>query len=690
MDTIRTLVDSLNPQQREAVLQTDGPLLVLAGAGSGKTRVVTTRIAYLIATGKARPGQILAMTFTNKAADEMRHRVGQLVGKKAAKAILISTFHSFCLKVLRDRISHLGYRKDFTISSDGDRRTLLRRLLDNMDGVKETFKPELFLESIGSIKNSGEEYVEAPEPKEESETQKKYRTWLPGVYDAYQSALRAANTLDFDDLLMLCLKLWRDHPAVLAEARERFRYVMVDEFQDTNRVQYQLVRLLVAEHRNLCVVGDDDQSIYAWRGADPRNILELEGDFPDLRVVKLEQNYRSTRNILDAANGVIANNTSRREKKLWSRHEQGRPIDWIVCGDEEHEAKMVVSWMKLILSKTDARWRDFAILYRSNTQSRPFEIAFRHERIPYVVVGGQEFYERAEVKDVVSYLKVLANPRDEAAFLRVINMPRRGIGDGTLHKVHEHCIREHVPFGKALAAVVKEGAVGKETAQGIGSFLSLMSEYRDRFKDRREPMSVVAEALMEQVGYRDELIRTSKTPGHADARWNNVEAVFGALKAYEDEAEAPSLMDFLDQSSLVGDDRRSKSERREAAVTLMTVHSAKGLEYPFVFIVGAEEGIMPHDKSVRDGSIEEERRLFYVAVTRAMRHLTIFECCSRVRFGREKMAETSRFLKEIPEALVKRNVLAAREMVEARVNPPKPPPKKKARKRTKRPASAGG
>jgi len=674
---VSALLRSLNQPQRQAVEHTDGPILVLAGAGSGKTRVITTRVAYLIATGKARPEEILAVTFTNKAANEMRERVAAITGKKAAKAIVISTFHSFCLRILREHITHLGYRRDFTISSESDKRTLLRRLLDDMDGVKERFKPEMFIEAIGTLKNNGQEPDEASQKEPETETEKKYQQWLPSIYGAYQSALRAANALDFDDLLGLTLKLWRDHPEVLEAAQQRFRYVMVDEFQDTNQVQYQLVRSLVDKHQNLCVVGDDDQSIYAWRGADPRNILELDRDFPKLRVIKLEQNYRSTQTVLDAANGVIQHNRWRREKKLWSDNGAGRPIDWIVCGDEEHEAKMAASWLRLIQSKTGAACSDFAVLYRSNTQSRAIEIAFRNAGIPYVVIGGQEFFERAEVRDIVSYLKVIANPRDETAFLRIANVPRRGIGDVTLHKVHDCCIRDGLPFGKALAKVVEEGGASSEAAKGIRSLLALLAEHRKRFHAGQEPLSRIAHDLVDAIGYRDELLRSSKTPGQFETRWNNVEAIFQAIDSYENEDETPSLGRFLDQTSLVRDeDRRSKNERRDTGTTLMTMHSAKGLEFPFVFVIGMEEGILPHEKSMRDDAIEEERRLFYVAITRAKRHLTVFECLSRNRFGKERMSATSRFLSEIPENLVKRNIAAARDMVEARVAPPKPKPKK--------------
>jgi superfamily I DNA/RNA helicase len=660
LQDLDSLLERLNEPQREAVCQTEGPLLVLAGAGSGKTRVITTRAAYLIKTGRAKASEILAVTFTNKAAEEMRERLGKIVGKKVAEKAVVSTFHSFCLTILREHIQHLGYRKDFTISGDGDTRAIVRRLLDDMDGVKDTFKPDLFLSAIGSMKNSDDTTGKGATVSENDETAQKYEKWLPAMYESYQSALRAANTVDFDDLLLLTLKLWREHEEIRRSVSDRFRYVMVDEFQDTNRVQFALLRELVKDHENFCVVGDDDQSIYAWRGADPRNILELERDFPKLSLVKLEENYRSTGTILDAANGVIKNNTVRREKTLWSRKRRGRSIDLLQVADEEHEAKMAVAWMKAIQGKSGAKWRDFAILYRSNLQSRNLEVAFRQAEVPYVVVGGQEFYERAEVKDVVAYLKVMANPWDEGALLRIINTPRRGIGDTTLHRIHEQCASRKVPFVKAMSDQLKNGTVSKDAARGISAMSGLVREFRRRFRDKGTPMATTAEAMMDAVGYREELMRTSKTPGQFEVRWNNVEAVFQSILTYEKEAKAPTLLEFLDKSALLTDsDRGFKQKRREAAVTLMTIHSAKGLEFPFVFVIGMEDGLLPHDRSLKMGDEEEERRLFYVAITRAMRHLTLFQAHARSRFGKSRATVASRFLKEIPEGLVKERILAA-------------------------------
>ncbi len=686
MSAASQFLEGLNPQQRKAVRQTEGPVLVFAGAGSGKTRVITRRIAYILAQGIAQPAEILAVTFTNKAAEEMRDRVAQLVGKKKAKEIVISTFHSFCLKVLREHIDELGYRKNFTICGEGDTRTLVRRVIEDEYGAQEGFSPAIFLEEIGWLKSANQSPENAT-PRLTSQTdgtREKYLKELPAVYERYTSALRAANTVDFDDLLLLTLRLWKEHPRVLAHYQNLFRYIMVDEYQDTNRVQYELLHTLAAKYRNLCVVGDDDQSIYGWRGADVRNILDFERDYRDTTVVTLDQNYRSTETILNAANAVIVNNQHRREKKLWSKLGQGRAIDWIVSSDEEHEAKTAVKWLQMVQSKSGANYSDFALLYRSNLQSRPLEIVFRQAGIPYVVVGGTEFYERAEVKDVVAYLRLIANPMDESSFLRVVNMPRRGVGDTTLHAIHELCLREAYNSMQGAAEALRRETIAGPPAQGLKEFLNLISAYRKRFRERTEPLSKLVSDLLVAIGYHDELRRTHKSEEQAFLRWQNVEAIVTAVEDYEKEAKEPSLVDFLDTSALASDaDRMSRSERRRVGVTMMTIHSAKGLEFPFVFIMGLEEGQLPHEKSLKDDSIEEERRLFYVALTRAQRHVTLFEALSRTRFGRERMSTTSRFMKEIPENLCKQTVLAVREMVAEKVEPPRP--KRKPKKRAPRP-----
>ncbi|GMW03512.1 MAG: DNA helicase [Candidatus Hydrogenedentota bacterium] len=683
-----SILANLNPQQLDAVVSTEGPVLVLAGAGSGKTSVITRRIAHILSERLAAPEQILAVTFTNKAAEEMRERVAALVGKERAKRIALSTFHSFCVRVLREEIERLGYRKNFTISSESDTRTLVRRVLHDMDGIKETFSVSTFLEQISLVKSGVVDpdvlEREGTTKPEESETEAKYRTWLPAIYEQYQSALRAANTVDFDDLLLLTLRLFREHPEAAVHYQDRFKYVMVDEYQDTNRVQYDLTKTLVSKHRNLCVVGDDDQAIYSWRGASIRNILDYERDFPEAKVIRLEQNYRSTEIILSAANAVIANNKERRPKKLWSTLGRGRTIDHIVVGDEEDEARQLIAWMEYIRGKAGADYHDFAVLYRSNLQSRPFEIAFRQSNIPYAVYGGREFFDRAEVKDVVSYLKVISNPRDEPACLRVINVPRRGVGDATLQLIHDVCRQEGIGFTKAMQESIQRDVITPQAAPGLRQFVGLISTFRNRFRENNSKLSDLVTDLVHSVNYRDEIIRTSKSPEQAQSRWSNVEAVVNAVAAYEQSAAKPTLGGFLDQSSLANDDLgMTKQERRQQGVSLMTVHSAKGLEFPFVFIAGCEEGSIPHDKNSIGPQLEEERRLFYVALTRGKRHVTLFEALSRTRNGRTRMTKCSRFLSEIPEDLLNRRIHAACDMVQARVDPPKPKPGKRPPRRAK-------
>jgi superfamily I DNA/RNA helicase len=674
-------VSALNPAQRDAVLQTEGPVLVLAGAGSGKTRVITSRIAYIMHQRLATASEILAVTFTNKAAAEMRTRVTEIIGKKAGKELVVSTFHSFCLGILRTNIEHLGYRKNFTISSDGDSRALVNRVVDEMNTEEKSYSPGAFQAMISLYKNSdlGSGGVRAKPV--ESENDEKYHERMEEMVERYASSLRAANSIDFDDLLLFTLKLWREHPKFLAEARKQFKYVMVDEYQDTNAVQYSLLQLLTEKHRNFCVVGDDDQAIYAWRGADSGNILDFEKRFPEAKIVTLDQNYRSTETILAAANSVIKNNGARREKKLWSDLGKGRPIDCFVVGSEEDEAKEAVKWLKNIQSKTGAKYSDFALLYRSNTQSKPLEIVFRQAGIPYVVIGGQEFFDRAEIRDIISYLKVLVNPRNETALLRIVNMPRRGIGDTTLHRVHDLCRLSKKTFTEGMKEALKEGIVHGTAEKGMRDLLGMLAHFRTRLRERDGTLREIVEDLVGAMDYYGELERTCKNAQHALSRWQNVVSLLEAVGDYEKNAETPTLSSFLDESHLNTDsDRGTKNERRNRAVTLMTIHSAKGLEFPFVFVMGVEDGLLPHERSIREGQLDEERRLFYVALTRGKRHVTLFETLSRAKFGKEKPSKTSRFMTEIPEELLRRQIRAVRGMAAAAEETPKPK-KKRARKR---------
>lgn len=686
-------------------MHTEGPLLVLAGAGSGKTRVITCRVGQLIATGRAEPAQILAVTFTNKAANEMRERLRGLIGEGAASPVRISTFHSYCLNVLREHCEHIGYRKNFSIAGEGDSRALMRRVVDDLP-TREGFSPGIFHAEISLYKNRNE----SPDPELKrpvaTATEERYVEHMHTVFERYNAALRAANSMDFDDLMLQTLRLWREHPRIGKHCREAFRYVLVDEYQDTNQVQFDLMKYLVQDHQNLCVVGDDDQSIYAWRGADSRIILDFDKHFPKARVITLDQNYRSTETILRAANAVIGNNAARREKRLWSELGKGRAIDWFVVADEDAEAKEAITWLKLIQEKTGAKWSDFAFLYRSNQQSQLLEIALRQAGISYVVIGGQDFFERAEVRDVISYLKVIANPRDEAAFLRVINMPRRGIGDHTLHRVHELCIEKSCSLGQALAEILKAGKESPSaqqelldpemgfspaqqwtrTEQGIREFLSILKTFREKFQAAAgKDLRSIVEDLILAIDYRGELERTCKNKAQVESRWENIEYVLKAVGDYEARAKEPSLRGFLDESHLTGDNpMQSKEERLKKGVTLMTIHSAKGLEFPFVFLFGCEEGLMPHKKSIEQNSVEEERRLFYVALTRGKRHVTLFESLSRTNNGKERLTATSRFMKEIPAELLNPRVMAVRDGLstgDPDVKSTDSPPKKAPRKR---------
>lgn len=683
---MKSLLDDLNPPQREAVLQTEGPILILAGAGSGKTRVITRRIAHILNEGLAEPNQILAVTFTNRAAEEMRERVAVLVGTARAKRTVLSTFHAFCVRVLRAEVQRLGLRKNFTISTESDSRTLLRRVVGDIDGPGESFSTAMLRERIGMLKATHLDFTPTGADPTGNATKDKYVKWMPEIYERYQSALRAANSVDFDDLLLLTAKLWRDHPATLARYQKHFRYVMVDEYQDTNRVQYELLCQLVAKHRNLCVVGDDDQAIYGWRGADIQNILSFEREYAEAKIIKLEQNYRSTKSILSAANYVIQNNVERREKKLWSDLAEGRALDWFITGDEESEAGAAVNWLRHIQKKSQATFGDFAVLYRSNLQSRPFEIAFRQAGIPYVVIGGPDFFERSEVKDIICYLRALANPNDETAILRVINVPRRGVGDATLHLVHEICRYEDCPFMKGLKLALDRGSIKGSAEQGVRQFLGLVRDLSQHVRKRDLSLTELTQNLVRDIGYRDDLFRSTKSAAQFESRWQNVEAVINAVHAYEGAVDTPTLTGFLDDSSLNTDeDRRTKKRAMDNAVRLLTVHSAKGLEFPFVFIAGVEDGLMPHERSLRDGTLEEERRLFYVALTRGQRHVTLFETLGRTRNGRTKPTKTSRFLREIPEELLKKRVLAVSDgMTKGDDEPPPPPKPKKAEKRGNR------
>jgi len=643
---------SLNPQQIEAVRHTDGPLLLLAGAGSGKTRVITTRIVFLLETCQVAPEQILAVTFTNKAAREMRQRVEDMAGRRRTKGLTIATFHALCVRMLKEDIERLGYKKNFSIYGSADQLRLMRDLIQELGG-EQRLDAERMLWLISDAKNrllaadqitpgQGDPAVAA----------------LAGIYARYQRALKAFNALDFDDLILLGVRLLREHPAVLEKYRQRFRYLMVDEYQDTNTAQYTLLRLLADGHRNLCVVGDDDQSIYGWRGADLGNILNFEKDFPGTRVIRLEQNYRSSGNILTAANAVIRHNRKRKAKALWTADGPGVAIDYILCADDEDEARTVVDRILTDCFRDGLGYRDFAILFRTNAQSRPFEEQLRYQNIPYVLIGGQQFFDRKEVKDILAYLRVLLNPSDEVNLLRILNVPRRGIGDTTADRLIRHSAELRLPLWEVLKNPAEVPELGDKAQAAITGFVQLLDSFRHRF--RVGSLSATGRELIEELKYEDELLRTAQDPDRARRRLSYVAEVVNAMASYEDREAQASLEGFLDKVSLLDQDEPPRQDKESKlqrdAVVLMSLHSSKGLEFKQVFLVGMEEDLLPHKKTLSEGfDLEEERRLCYVGITRAQRKLTLLGAARRRKYGVMQPRTGSRFLEEIPAEVLKRH-----------------------------------
>ncbi len=634
----------LNPRQKEAVMHMEGPLLILAGAGSGKTRVITTRTAYLIHTG-VRAGSVVAVTFTNKAAREMKERVkAMLRGEKGAP--VISTFHSLCLRILRSEIEHIGYRKDFTIYDTSEQVSLLRNILSDIRFYDKSFKAESILERISRTKNdfTTTDTVPSDDPIEEVSTL---------LYPRYLEALKSLNALDFDDLLLLTLKLFREHPAVLEKYREKFRYIMVDEYQDTNRVQYTFIRLLADARRNICVVGDDDQSIYGWRGADIGNILDFEKDFPGTVTVKLEQNYRSFGNILNAANGVIRNNRRRMEKALWTERGNGPKVNIFKAADTEGEAEWVADRISMIKFERNMPYEDFAVIYRANIFSRPFEAALRRQRIPYSVVGGMSYFEHKEIKDLAAYLKIIANPSDNLSLLRTSSAPKRGIGTSALAVLSDFARSNSISLLDTFSRASGVSGVSPKAGASAEALAGLIGRYRDMFNKGRE-MGKTVKALVEEINYRDYISGLYKTPEAAFRRIENMEEFVGSLAHYEATEESPSLHGFLETMALT-DLLKEKEDEAGRGVTLISFHSSKGLEFSVVFIAGVEEDILPHRKSAdKEEYIEEERRLFYVGITRAMNELYITYTDYRSKYGKNKTSVPSRFLLEIPEEAIKK------------------------------------
>ncbi|WP_018130790.1 DNA helicase PcrA [Effusibacillus pohliae] len=629
----------LNPQQREAVLHQDGPLLILAGAGSGKTSTLTRRIAYLIHERRVAPWSILAITFTNKAAREMRERVEKWVGSIAAD-MWVSTFHSMCVRILRREIEKLGYASTFTILDAADQVTAVKQCLSDLNLDPKKYDPRAILNHISGAKNQ----LLGPQAFAKR-ARDLFQQVAAQVYERYEKLLRSNNSLDFDDLIMKTVKLFETDPATLQHYQTKFRYIHVDEYQDTNHAQYRLIKLLAGQHRNLCVVGDSDQSIYGWRGADIWNILNFEQDYPDATVIKLEQNYRSTKRILAAANTVIEHNTQRKPKNLWSDKPEGEPIILYRAMDEHDEAYFIVQQIQNAL-REGFTYRDCAVLYRTNAQSRVLEDVLLKSSIPYTIVGGIRFYERKEIKDVLAYLRLIANPNDDLSLTRIINVPKRGIGDGTLEKIRVYAAANGLSLFAAMTQVENIG-LAPRFVKTIQEFVLMIQN----LATQQHYLSVteLTDEMLKMTGYRAEL-KAEKTL-EAETRLENLDEFLSVTQEFEQRYPGEGLQAFLTEVALVAD--VDSVTGASDAVILMTLHSAKGLEFPIVFLAGMEEGVFPHSRALDDpDEMEEERRLCYVGITRAEERLFLTTCWSRTLFGQTRINSESRFLQEIPQELI--------------------------------------
>lgn len=653
-------LSTLNLSQREAVESVNGRLLILAGAGSGKTRVLTTRMAYLIHRMQVSPKSILGLTFTNKAAAEMRHRLAGLIAPSSAKQVTLCTFHSFCMQVLRQDIDYLGYTKEFTLYDEQDVQRLMNAIV--RDILKHEGELPSLAPTVAAIRQA--KYRGGGAASIRGTASDWHDTFAQEVYERLQASMRAYNAVDFDHLLLLTVELFEQFPQVLERYQERFRYIMIDEYQDTNPIQYQLAALLSKKYQNLCVVGDDDQSIYGWRGADINNIL----DFEDAKLIKLEQNYRSTNIILRAANEVIGHNQTRHAKVLWSTKGEGDLIEIFHAPNEIEEAQAIVKKLVKIKEAENLQWQDFALLYRSNALSRQLEMALmKHtwlqngkwiQGIPYEVWGSTEFYERREVKDLCAYLRVLVNPLDQEALLRIINQPRRGIGEESLDRLTSFNRRTQVPLWDVLIGVHTQNAayssieISGSAAKGLASFIGILSEAKQRFANSSLTESL--KWLIQEIDYLRAIKEEVKSQTMREMKWENVQEFVNSLSEYEKQAESKrSLADFVANLTLNNPMATLQQNRgNEDRVKLMTFHSAKGLEFPVCFLVGIEDHIIPHEKSVAETGVEEERRLMYVAITRAKQRLIISMAKQRMRLGKETASRPSRFLFEIPKELI--------------------------------------
>ena len=647
---LQTLKKELNPQQYRAVTTIEGPILIIAGAGSGKTRVITYRIAHMLDTGIPQ-SQILALTFTNKAAKEMSDRIKSLTQKKLQN-LTVSTFHAFGVKILRQHIERLGYRENFSIYDETDRSSLIKEC-----GRELKFSPDAMdIYKISTLFSN----IKTGRKNWQSENDM-YRE----LYDSYQEGLKLYNALDFDDLIVLPIKLFKEHPDVLMQYKERYKYIMVDEFQDTSHQQYELMRLLA--EKNVAVVGDDDQSIYSWRGADYQNIINFEKDFKGMQEIRLEQNYRSTGTILDAANGVISHNTNRKNKKLWSGQGEGKPIEIFMPENEISEADFIAESIQGIAMEDRRKYDEFGVLIRANTQSRYIEEAFLKSNIPYTMSGGTSFFERKEIKDIISYLRVIANHDDDINLLRIINTPRRGIGRSAIQSLNEIAKEQNCTLWNAINFILKKdevfqlrseedkNSVSEKTKEDLENFVSLIESQRQKILTGRNLSKKVREMIVE-IEYKSYLATEfSKNEKAANYKMKNIEYLCNLIEMWENDPDNtnPNIFNYLNRITLMKCDN-SDDENDKGKVNLMTIHASKGLEFPVVFIAGAEEGLIPHQRSVdeNDGDVEEERRLFYVAITRAREKLLISSCAKRHKQNSIIECTPSRFLDEIPENLV--------------------------------------
>lgn len=632
----------LNPQQAEAVINTEGPMLIMAGAGSGKTKVLTCRVANLLQKA-VRPYRILAITFTNKAAAEMRERVNNMSGP-AAKDVWLFTFHAFCARFLRMEIDKLpGYGGNFAIYDTADSQNLIKQILKEMNLDDKRFQPSGILSRISNAKNALQDAAAFARQAGDFYEQK-----VADIYSRYEQKLQLNNALDFDDLLMLSIKLLQENKEVREKYQDRFDYLLVDEYQDTNHAQYLLTKFLAAKHRNICVVGDADQSIYGWRGADIQNILDFEKDYPDAKVIKLEQNYRSTQIILDAANAVIENNTGRKPKNLWTENKSGADIIYFQAVDERDEARFVIEQLQNLQRTENKKLGDMAILYRTNTQSRIFEEMLIKSGISYNMVGGLKFYERKEIKDIIAYLRVIFNPADSLSLLRIINVPKRGIGDASLAKIQAYAAANNVSLFEAVSNAAAIDGLSSRFVSKLDDLAGIIFELMNLAGEA--PVEDLIDRVLRDTGYLEEL-ENERTP-QAQSRIDNLHELISVAQEFAASEEENNLENFLAHVALVSD--IDDTELGEDAITLMTLHSSKGLEFPVVFLVGMEEGLFPHARTLMDETeIEEERRLCYVGITRAKEKLFLSSTKMRTIYGNTVTYPPSRFLQEIPARLVK-------------------------------------